>query len=67
MIYLVLDERALVAAFAMRDDAEHWIQACGNSAMELRKNRAIVHASRSKAVRKDKPRHKTGGALARRR
>ncbi len=35
--YLVLEGHRPVAAFAMRDDAEHWIEECGHPAMELRK------------------------------
>ena len=34
--YLVFDGRKLVAAFARRDDAGHWIEEMGHPAMELR-------------------------------
>ncbi len=34
--YLVFDRRKLVAAFARRDDAEHWIEEFGHPRMKLR-------------------------------
>jgi hypothetical protein len=37
LAYLVFDGHKLVAAFAMRDDAELWIEECGNHAMKLRR------------------------------
>jgi hypothetical protein len=35
--YLVFEGHKLVAAFALRDDAEQWIEEFGHPAMELRK------------------------------
>jgi hypothetical protein len=34
--YFVFERQELVAAFAMRDDAENWIEECGSRAMKLR-------------------------------
>jgi hypothetical protein len=36
LIYLVFDGRDLVAAFALRDDAQLWIEEFGNHSMKLR-------------------------------
>jgi len=36
LTYLVFERKELIAAFAMRDDARHWIEECGNQAMRLR-------------------------------
>jgi hypothetical protein len=65
--YLVLDRRTLVAAFAMRDDAEHWIDECGNPAMELREMNTLPSPGQSKRVRTQKSGEKPGGVVARRR
>lgn len=65
--YLVLDRRTLVAAFAMRDDAEHWIDECGNPAMELREMSTLPSPAQSKRVRTEKRGEKPGGVVARRR
>jgi len=65
--YLVLDRRTLVAAFAMRDDAEHFIEECGNSAMELREMSTLPSPAQSKRVRTQKGAKKPGGVIARRR
>ena len=47
--YLVFDGRKLVAAFARRDDAEHWIEEMGHPAMELRGANARRRAARPDA------------------
>jgi hypothetical protein len=65
--YLVLDRRTLVAAFAMRDDAEHWIEECGNPAMELREMSTLRSSAQSKRVRTQKGGAKLRGVIARRR
>lgn len=52
--YLVFDGDELVAAFAMRSDAEHWIEDCGNHAMTLGNADTIVHAGKLKSSRKTK-------------
>jgi len=65
--YLVLDRRTLVAAFAMRDDAEHWIDECGNPAMELREMSTLPSPAQSKRVRTEKRGEKPGGVVASRR
>ncbi len=54
LAYLVFDGHRLVAAFAMRDDAEHWIEECGSLAMKLRENRASSEPPRSKRKRGSK-------------
>jgi hypothetical protein len=48
LTYLVFDGHKLVAAFAMRDDAELWIEECGNLAMKLRDTSAPWHPQRPK-------------------
>ena len=47
--YLVFDGRKLVAAFARRDDAEHWIEEMGHPAMELREVSTRRRAARPDA------------------
>jgi hypothetical protein len=65
--YMVFEGQELVAAFAMRDDAEHWIEECGHPAMELRDMSAVAQLGQSKRARPDKYGEKAGGVVARRR
>jgi hypothetical protein len=67
LTYLVFDGHALVAAFAMRDDAEQWIGECGNSTMELREMSARAQPVQSTRGPPDKRCAKTGAAVARKR
>ena len=65
--YVVFDEHKLVAAFARRDDAEHWHEECGHPAMDLRKMNAFVPPLPSKRARPCKSGEKIGRAMAHRR
>jgi hypothetical protein len=54
LTYLIFDGLSLVAAFAMRDDAEGWIDVCGNQQMTLRKSSWCPQLKRARGRRKDK-------------
>lgn len=56
--YLVFDGHRLVAAFAMRDDAEQWIEDCGNRTMEVRERSAPSQPAQSKRRRAGKSNEK---------
>jgi hypothetical protein len=65
--YLVFDGKTLVAAFALRDDAEHWIEECGNRAMKLRRMSAPVQPRESKKRPAHKNNQQAGGPVPRQR
>ncbi|MBV8772964.1 MAG: hypothetical protein JO166_11650 [Deltaproteobacteria bacterium] len=68
LVYLVFDGHKLVAAFALRDDAQHWIEECGNHAMELRQISAPIGLRRPRRERAaDKNSDKRGGLGSRKR
>lgn len=67
LVYLVFDGHKLVAAFALRDDAQHWIEECGNHAMELRQISAPAEVRRPRRARLDKSSDKRRGPGSRRR
>jgi len=49
--YMVFDRSKLVAAFVSRDDARHWIEECGHSAMDLLETTAFAQHAGSKGKR----------------
>jgi hypothetical protein len=67
LTYLVFDGQKLVAAFAMRDDAQHWIEECGNRAMKLREMSAPNAHGPPKRERADKSSDKAGSMISRKR
>jgi hypothetical protein len=54
LAYLVFDGQRLVAAFALRDDAEDWIEQCGNQQMMVRESSPSSQSRRAKSRRTDK-------------
>jgi hypothetical protein len=67
LCYLVFDGHKLVAAFARRDDAVHWLEECGHPAMDLRRISAFDAPLPSRVAQPGKSGEKTGAGLARRR
>jgi hypothetical protein len=65
LTYLVFDGEKLVAAFVMRDDAEHWIEDCGNHAMKVLEMNLTSQPPQPKKRRRSS--EKTGGGVPRRR
>jgi hypothetical protein len=67
LTYLVFERHQLVAAFAKRDDAEHWIEECGNHSMKLHEIGAPTGARPPKRERPDKSSDKAGAPVSRKR
>jgi hypothetical protein len=63
--YLVFDGVELVAAFAMRADAELWIEECGNGAMTLRNARTMIRTAKSKSGQAKKSSQQSAGLVSR--
>jgi hypothetical protein len=67
LTYLVFDGQKLVATFAMREDAQHWIEECGNRAMKLREMSGPNPHWPPKRKRADKSSGKAAGMISRKR